>query len=79
MMYISILETKSRKYQIEVTIIMKYTSYVELKEKEERLVRVRDGTFRRSSMRRWYVNRVLLKCIGLGQEGREGSWEEGTV
>lgn len=59
MMYISILGTKSRKYQIEVTIIMKYKSYVKLKEKEERLVTVRDGTSRRSSVRRWYVNRVL--------------------
>ena len=59
MMCISTLGTKSRKYQIEVTIIMKYTSYVKLKEKEERLVTVRDGTSRRSSLRRWYVNRVL--------------------
>ena len=59
MMCISILGTKSRKYQIEVTIIMKFTSYVKLKEKEERLVTVRDGTSRRSSVRRWYVNRVL--------------------
>ena len=38
---------------------MKFTSYVKLKEKEERLVTVRDGTSRRSSVRRWYVNRVL--------------------
>lgn len=59
MMCISTLGTKSRKYQIEVTIIMKFTSYVKLKEKEERLVTVRDGTSRRSSVRRWYVNRVL--------------------
>ena len=38
---------------------MKYTSYVKLKEKRGKLVTVKDRKSRKSSWRRWDVNRVL--------------------
>lgn len=78
MMYISVLEAKSRKNQIEIRIIMKCTSYVKQKEKEGDQLRL-GWNIQEELSEEVVCKQGPLKYAGLGQEGREGLWEEGTV